>query len=128
MASVPGPVASSGVPAAPPGAGAADEEEAIDRLLDAVVAIKGQQRLLEEELAALLDRLLDLHDGGALDSSFLHNDVSFSWSPGRLQFSYPEPVQALEQQLRLARKAAEGDGTAVRRHGRPFWTIKLPSA
>jgi hypothetical protein len=45
-----------------------------------------------------------------------------------VQFTYPEPVLALEQQLKLARKSAEGNGAAVRRHGRPFWTIKLPSA
>ncbi len=45
-----------------------------------------------------------------------------------MQFTYPEPVLALEQQLKLAHKSAEGNGTAVRRHGRPFWTIKLPSA
>ena len=103
-------------------------EEAIDRLLEALVAIKRQQRSLEEQLNALLDRLQQLHEGGEVDSTFHFNDTAFSWSPGRVQFTYPEPVLALEQQLKLARKAAEGNGTAVRRHGRPFWTIKLPSA
>ena len=103
-------------------------EEAIDRLLEAVVAIKCQQRSLDDQLNALLDQLQQLHERGDVDSSFHFNDTAFSWSPGRVQFTYPEPVLALEQQLKLARKTAEGNGTAVRRHGRPFWTVKLPSA
>ena len=103
-------------------------EEAIDRLLEAVVAIKRQQRSLDDQLNALLDQLQQLHERGDVDASFHFNDSAFSWSPGRVQFTYPEPVLALEQQLKLARKTAEGNGTAVRRHGRPFWTVKLPSA
>ena len=103
-------------------------EEAIDRLLEAVVAIKRQQRSLDDQLNALLDQLQQLHEQGDVDASFHFNDTAFSWSPGRVQFTYPEPVLALEQQLKLARKTAEGNGTAVRRHGRPFWTVKLPSA
>jgi hypothetical protein len=102
--------------------------DAIDRLLAAVVAVKRQQRSLEDQLNALLDQLQQLHESGEVDSTFHFNDAAFSWSPGRAQFTYPEAVLALEQQLKLARKTAEGNGTAVRRHGRPFWTIKLPSA
>lgn len=103
-------------------------EEAIDRLLVAVVAIKRQQRSLDDQLGVLLDQLQQLHERGDVDASFHFNDTAFFWSPGRVQFTYPEPVLALEQQLKLARKTAEGNGTAVRRHGRPFWTVKLPSA
>jgi len=103
-------------------------EEAIDRLLEAVVAIKRQQRALDDQLGVLLDQLQQLHERGDVDASFHFNDTAFSWSPGRLQFTYPEPVLALEHQLKLARKTAEGNGTAVRRHGRPFWTVKLLSA
>ncbi|MEI7666743.1 MAG: hypothetical protein WCI65_11920 [Synechococcaceae cyanobacterium ELA263] len=103
-------------------------EEAIDRLLQSLVAIKRQQRSLDDQLNALLDALQQLHERGDVDASFHFNDTAFSWSPGRVQFTYPETVLALEQQLKLARKTAEGNGTAVRRHGRPFWTIKLPTA
>jgi len=103
-------------------------EEAIDQLLEAVVAIKRQQRALDDQLNALLDQLQQLHERGDVDASFHFNDTAFSWSPGRVQFSYPESVLVLEQQLKLARKTAEGNGTALRRHGRPFWTVKLPSA
>lgn len=106
----------------------AQDEDSIDRLLETVVAIKLQQRSLEEQLNALLDQLQQLHESGLVDSSFHVDDTAFSWSPGRQLFTYPEPVLALEQQLKLARKAAEGDGTATRRHGRSFWTIKLPGA
>ncbi len=126
----------AGTAASPSGPDSADAliawlgegEEAIDRLLEAVVAIKRQQRSLEEQLNALLDQLQQLHECGEVDATFHFSDTAFSWSPGRLLFSYPEPVLALEQQLKLARKTAEGNGTAVRRHGRPFWTVKLPSA
>ena len=138
MASASGLPASAvaGTAASPSGPDSADAliawlgegEEAIDRLLEAVVAIKRQQRSLEEQLNALLDQLQQLHERGEVDATFHFSDTAFSWSPGRLLFSYPEPVLALEQQLKLARKTAEGNGTAVRRHGRPFWTVKLPSA
>ena len=124
VASVPGSVDTHAGELAP----AAEGEEAIDRLLAAMVAIKRQQRSLDEQLNALLDQLQQLHGCGDVDSSFHFNDTAFSWSPGRVQFTYPEPVQALEQQLKLARKTAEGNGSALRRHGRPFWTVKLPSA
>ena len=136
MASASGLPASAvaGTAASPSGPDSADAliaslgegEEAIDRLLEAVVAIKRQQRSLEEQLNALLDQLQQLHERGEVDATFHFSDTAFSWSPGRLLFSYPEPVLALEQQLKLARKTAEGDGTATRRHGRSFWTIKLP--
>ena len=122
VASVPGSVDSR----AGEVASAAEGEEAIDRLLAAMVAIKRQQRSLDEQLNALLDQLQQLHGCGDVDSSFHFNDTAFSWSPGRVQFTYPEAVLALEQQLKLARRTAEGNGSAVRRHGRPFWTIKLP--
>ena len=114
-------------PGAVPGQGLAAGEEAIDQLLSDLVAIKGQQRSLEEQLQGLLDQLQQLHVHGDVDSSFQFHDTAFCWSPGRLQFSYPEPVLQLEQQLRQARRTAEGNGSAVRRHGRPFWTIKLPA-
>ena len=106
----------------------AQDEDSIDRLLETIVAIKLQQRCLEEQLNALLDQLQQLHERGEVDAAFHFNDTAFSWSPGRQLFTYPEPVLAIEQQLKLARKAAEGDGTATRRHGRSFWTIKLPGA
>ncbi|PHX88564.1 MAG: hypothetical protein CK536_00020 [Synechococcus sp. Baikal-G1] len=124
VASVPGSVDTHAGELAPAGEG----EEAIDRLLAAMVAIKRQQRSLDEQLNALLDQLQQLHGCGDVDSSFHFNDTAFSWSPGRVQFTYPEAVLALEQQLKLARKTAEGNGSALRRHGRPFWTIKLPGA
>jgi hypothetical protein len=110
-----------GVPSSPEGG------DAIDRLLAAVVAIKRQQRSLDDQLNALLDQLQQLHEHGEVDASFHFNDAAFSWNSGRVQFTYPEPVLALEQQLKLARRTAEGNGSAVRRHGRPFWSVKLPS-
>jgi hypothetical protein len=136
LASVPGSPSAAADVAVAGGSASAEEliaslgegEDAIDRLLKALVVIKRQQRSLEEQLNALLDQLQQLHESGEVDSTFHFNDTAFSWSPGRVQFTYPEAVLALEQQLKLARKSAEGNGTAVRRHGRPFWTIKLPSA
>ncbi len=113
--------------AAPPPPSSPEGGDAIDQLLAAVVTIKRQQRSLDDQLNALLDQLQQLHERGEVDASFHFNDTAFSWNPGRVQFTYPEPVLALEQQLKLARRTAEGNGSAVRRHGRPFWTIKLAS-
>jgi hypothetical protein len=128
VASVPGSPTSAAVIADGLINSPAQDEDAIDRLLETVVAIKLQQRCLEEQLNALLDQLQQLHERGEVDAAFHFNDTAFSWSPGRQLFTYPEPVLAIEQQLKLARKAAEGDGTATRRNGRSFWTIKLPVA
>ena len=80
--------------------GASDPVGAIDALLDAVTAIKVQQKQLEQQLEPLLDSLGEAMAAGQLDPSFSHNDWAFAHSPGRLIYEFPAAVQQIEQQLK----------------------------
>lgn len=108
---------------APP-ASAAD----LDALLDAVTAIKAQQKELEQQLEPLLEALSEAMVTGQLDPSFSHNDWAFCHSPGRLSYAFPAAVQQIEQQLKAAKESAIQQGSATEKRGKPFWTIRPPKA
>jgi hypothetical protein len=97
---------------------------ALDALLDRVTSLKLQQKAIEAALAPLLEQLSAALEAGELDGCFSHNDCSFSWSPGRLSYVYPEPLQQQEQALKEAQRQAVASGSATARHGKAFWTIK----
>ncbi len=96
----------------------------VDALLDAVTAIKAQQKQLEQQLEPLLDALSESMAAGQLDPAFSHNDWAFSHSPGRLSYAFPAAVQQIEQQLKAAKEAAIQQGSATEKRGKPFWTIR----
>ena len=106
--------------------GASDPVGAIDALLDAVTAIKVQQKQLEQQLEPLLDSLGEAMAAGQLDPSFSHNDWAFAHSPGRLIYEFPAAVQQIEQQLKAAKESAIQQGSATEKRGKPFWTIRAP--
>ena len=108
---------------APP-ASAAD----LDALLDAVTAIKAQQKELEQQLEPLLEALSEAMATGQLDPAFSHNDWAFCHSPGRLTYDFPVAVQQIEQQLKAAKESAIQQGSATEKRGKPFWTIRPPKA
>ena len=108
--------------------GAPDSAGAIDALLDAVTAIKVQQKQLEQQLEPLLDSLGKAMAAGQLDPAFSHNDWAFSHSPGRLSYEFPAAVQQIEQQLKAAKESAIQQGSATEKRGKPFWTIRPPKA
>ncbi len=108
---------------APP-ASAAD----LDALLDAVTAIKAQQKELEQQLDPLLEAISEAMATGQLDPSFSHNDWAFCHSPGRLSYAFPAAVQQIEQQLNAAKEAAIQQGSVTEKRGKPFWTIRPPKA
>jgi hypothetical protein len=110
--------------AAPP-APAADAAD-LDVLLDAVTAIKAQQKALEQQLEPLLESLNTAMASGQLDPSFSHNDWAFAHSPGRLSYAFPQEVQQIEQQLKAAKDSAVQQGSATEKRGKPFWTIRAP--
>ena len=114
--------AAAGSSAAPDSAGA------IDALLDAITALKAQQKQLEQQLEPLLEALSEAMATGQLDPSFSHNDWAFSHSFGRLSYEFPATVQQIEQQLRAAKEAAIQQGGATEKRGKPFWTIRPPKA
>ena len=100
--------------------------EAIDALLDAVTAIKTQQKQLEQQLEPLLVALSEAMAAGQLDPSVSHNDWAFAHSSGRLSYAFPAAVQQIEQQLKAAKDAAIQQGSATEKRGKPFWTIRPP--
>jgi hypothetical protein len=113
--------------AAAPPALAADAAD-LDALLDAVTAIKAQQKELEQQLEPLLETLSTAMASGQLDPSFSHNDWAFSHSPGRLTYDFPAVVQQIEKQLKAAKDSAIQQGSATEKRGKPFWTIRAPKA
>ena len=111
--------------AASPSASPADADD-LDALLDAVTAIKAQQKQLELQLEPLLEALNAAMATGQLDPAFSHNDWAFAHSPGRLSYDFPPAVQQIEQQLKAAKDSAIQQGSATDKRGKPFWTIRAP--
>ena len=103
-------------------------DEALDGLLDQITVLKAQHKQLEQQLEALLESLSAAMAAGQLDPSFSHNDWAFSHSAGRLSYAYPAAVEQIERQLKAAKEAAIQQGSATEKRGKPFWTIKPPSA
>jgi hypothetical protein len=97
-----------------------------DQLLQQVISLKAQIKAAETELAPLLDQLSGFTEEGDLDATFSFSDWSFNWSPGRASYSYPSKVKEIEATLKEAKKAAENDGSATKKLGAPFWTIRAP--
>ena len=116
------------MPAAPAEAAPAPAADAadLDVLLDAVTAIKAQQKELEQQLEPLLEALNTAMASGQLDPSFSHKDWAFAHSTGRLSYEFPPVVQQIEQQLKAAKEAAIQQGSATEKRGKPFWTIRAP--
>ena len=98
----------------------------LDDLLDAVTAIKAQQKELDQQLEPLLEALNTAMASGQLDPSFSHNDWAFAHSTGRLSYEFPPVVQQIEQQLKASKEAAIQQGSATEKRGKPFWTIRPP--
>ena len=103
-------------------------EDAIERLLDQITALKAEHKRLEHQLEPLLESLSAAMVSGQLDPAFSHNDWSFSHSAGRLSYAYPAAVEQLERQLKAAKEAAIQQGNVSEKRGKPFWTIRPPSA
>jgi hypothetical protein len=103
-------------------------EDAIERLLDQITALKAEHKRLEQQLEPLLESLSAAMASGQLDPSFSHNDWSFSHSAGRLSYAYPAAVEQIERQLKAAKEAAIQQGRATEKRGKPFWTIRPPTA
>ena len=103
-------------------------DEALDGLLDQITVLKAEHKRLEQQLEALLESLSAAMAAGQLDPAFSHNDWAFSHSAGRLSYAYPAAVGQIERQLKAAKEAAIQQGSATEKRGKPFWTIKPPSA
>jgi len=103
-------------------------EDAIERLLDQITALKAEHKRLEQQLEPLLESLSAAMASGQLDPAFSHNDWSFCHCAGRLSYAYPAAVEQIERQLKAAKEAAIQQGRATEKRGKPFWTIRPPTA
>ena len=103
-------------------------EDALGGLLDQITDLKAEHKRMEQQLEALLLSLSAAMASGQLDPAFSHNDWAFSHSAGRLSYAYPAAVEQLERQLKAAKEAAIQQGSATEKRGKPFWTIRPPSA
>lgn len=99
-----------------------------DQLLQQVITLKATIKAAEAQLAPLLDQLSALTEEGDLDASFAFNDWSFNWCPGRTSYDYPQEIKEIESILKQSKKTAENDGSATKKLGTPFWTIKPPKS
>ncbi len=120
MAPAPAPAAAQAAPLA--------SDEALDGLLDQITVLKAEHKRLEQQLEALLESLSAAMAAGQLDPAFSHNDWAFSHSAGRLSNAYPAAEGQIERQLKAAKEAAIQQGSATEKRGKPFWTIRPPSA
>jgi hypothetical protein len=128
VAPVPVPAAALTAPDTAPHAALGSGEDALGGLLDQITALKAEHKKLEQQLEALLLSLNAAMASGQLDPAFSHNDWAFSHSPGRLSYAYPSEVEQLERQLKAAKEAAIQQGNATEKRGKPFWTIRPPTA
>lgn len=103
---------------------AAAAQHDTDALLDRVIQLQTQAKLIEAELQAAKDQLSAALDAGDLDPSFSHNDWAFAYQQGRLSTTYsPQAKEAIK-------KIQQSDiemGHAVQSRGSGFWTIKAPT-
>ena len=120
MVMAPAPAAAQAAPLA--------SDEALDGLLDQITVLKAEHKRLEQQLEALLLSLSAAMAAGQLDPAFSHNDWAFSHSAGRLSYAYPAAVGQIERQLKAAKEAAIQQGSATEKRGKPFWTIRPPTA
>ena len=97
----------------------------LDQLLAFVILRKAEAAKIQEELTEALDKLTGLVDEAELDPAFKFNDWSFNCT-SRTSYAYPPEVAEIEVILKIAKKTAEADGSAIAKTGAPFWTIRAP--
>lgn len=96
----------------------------IDQLIDEVIQLKGQAKLLEAQLASAMEQLTAALQAGDIDPSFSHDDWAFTYQSGRLTTTYSPEVKAAIKQLQDTDIQL---GRAVQKRGLGFWTVKAPA-
>lgn len=96
----------------------------IDALIDDVIQLKAQAKLLEARLAAAMDQLTAALDAGDIDPSFTHDDWAFTYQSGRMTTTYSPEAKAAIKQLQDADIQM---GRATQKRGTGFWTVKAPA-
>jgi hypothetical protein len=95
----------------------------IDTLIDDVIKLKAQAKLLDAQLSSAMDQLTTALQAGDIDPSFSHDDWAFTYNAGRITTTYSaEAKQAIKQ----LQDADIQMGRATQKRGVGFWTVKAP--
>ena len=96
----------------------------LDALIDRIVHLKSQQKLLQARLDEALEQLTAAHEAGDLDASFAHDDWAFSFCQGRLTTTYSDEAKAAIKGIQDTDIAM---GRATQKRGAGFWSVKPPT-
>lgn len=95
-----------------------------DQLLDRVIQLQTQAKLIDAQLQAAKDELSAALDAGDLDPAFSHNDWAFSFNQGRLSTTYSTEAKAA---IKAIQDTDVQSGRAEQKRGAGFWVIKAPT-
>jgi len=97
-------------------------------LLDQLIDNAQKLAVLEAEKTRLLGEIEVQRELGHLDDKLQRDGWTFTRSPGRQSYDYPESVGLLEGQVQAAKEVAVATGAATLKPMKPFWTIRKPTA
>ena len=104
-----------------------------ENLLSQLAHLKAKDRHLQAEIKAVQLLLSHCADNGDLDhlkteasSTYRFEEANFVYCPGRITWSYDgcADVQAAAENLKELQETAQAIGQAVRKQGKPFWTVR----
>ena len=104
-----------------------------ENLLRELAHLKSKERLLQNDIKAIQTLLAHHVDNGDLDhlkteanSTYRFEEANFVYSSGRITWSYDgcPDVQAAAENLKELQETAPAIGQAVRKQGKPFWTVR----
>ena len=104
-----------------------------ENLLRELAHLKSKERLLQDDIKAIQTLLIHHLDNGDLDhlkteadTTYRFEETNFVYSPGRVTWSYDgcSDVKAAADNLKELQETAQAIGQAVRKQGKPFWTVR----
>jgi hypothetical protein len=104
-----------------------------EQRLNALAALKYQQRALEVEIKDLQTQLTQHVLAGDLDhlkteaeNTYNYEEINFVYSPGRVTYDFSDctDVIAARENTKELEDTAKALGTAVQKVGTPFWTVR----
>ena len=110
-----------------------DHHNGAEHLLRELAHLKSKERLLQNDIKAIQTLLAHHVDNGDLDhlkteasSTYRFEEANFVYCPGRITWSYDgcADVQAAAENLKELQETAQAIGQAVRKQGKPFWTVR----
>ncbi len=108
-------------------------QNSAENLLRELAHLKSKERLLQDDIRAIQTLLTHHVDNGDLDhlkteasSTYRFEEANFVYSPGRITWSYDgcPDVKAAAENLAELQNAAQSAGKAVRKQGKPFWSVR----